>query len=149
MRPTSGSTGAGAAFSFTAAGVCAESGTVAYDVADRMGMDYGDYVRVVVSAYDRGVMGDSDTATKELYVSWPNIPSIGDARVSSTDATGKVTVPVDLNQTGEHPATGVKLQKLVNVTYDTSGEIPGDAEWVDVGAQDDGTCTALSVLVAD
>lgn len=126
-----------------------ESGEVSYDVADRMGMDYGDYVRVVVVAYDRGLMGDSEKVTKELYVSWPNIPSIGDVRVSDVKATGKVTIPVELNSTTEHPATGVKLQKLVNVTYDNPDEIPGDAEWVDVGARDDGTCTALSVLVAD
>ena len=132
-----------------------ESGAVSYDVADRMGMDYGDWVRVSVSAHDCGVNGDSSSVSKELYVSWPNVPSVGEVGVSSADATstidptGKVTVPVQLNGTREHPATGVKLQKLVNVTYDTASEIPGDADWVDVGARDDGTCVALSVLVAD
>ena len=123
------------------------SRTVSYDVSDRMQLGYSQYVRIQVKAHTRGFWGNSKSVPKELYVSWPNIPTIpkdgvtfSSVKKSSTD---KVTVRLTANATTQHPTTGVRLQALANSDYSKASLIPGDAQWADL-AVDDGQCTALS-----
>ena len=118
------------------------------DVPERMQLEYGDYVHVLVTATGRGAHGDSEAVRRALYVSWPNEPTINSAELEGDRVTGKVTVDFDNNHTDQHPVTGVRLQKIVNCEYEDGGSIPGD-EWQDVSVQDDGGCTALSVAAAD
>lgn len=125
----------------------ATSYTAEYDVEDRFHLTYEQYVRVRVTAQARGYSGPSANASQEIYVGWPNKPVIITEQVScpTREQLGKVTIPIDLMRTNEHPSTGVRLQVLANVEYETAGEIPGDVDWKDVGVPDDGDCTALSV----
>lgn len=125
-----------------------ESGTVSYDVTNRMQLEYDDYVRVVVDSYNRGVKGDSGTVTKELYVSWPNKPTVTSVSFSSIAQDGKITASFRTNENAQHPVTGVRLQKVVNVDYESPSDIPGD-EWANVEVTDNGTCTALTIPVSE
>ena len=124
------------------------------DVGARMRQAYDKYIRVRVSAYSRGVRGNSKTVTKDYYVSWPMVATLKEPVYSSKATTGKVTIPVDTNyhpKTNKgitHPVTGIKLEKLVNVEYKKASQIPGDASWEETESVDNGTCTALSSTVA-
>lgn len=129
--------------------VSSTSYTAEYDVEDRFNLSYDDYVCVRVSAQAQGYSGPSGVASRNLYVSWPNKPVILTKQVVCPTRTqgGKVTIPIDLMRTDEHPATGVRLQVLANVAYERASDIPATEEdnWRDVGVPDDGDCTALSV----
>lgn len=76
--------------------------TVTTDVAQRMQLGYGNYVRVDVRAMSRGLAGMSDglavgksseskawTAWKSLYVSYPKAPSVKSVSIPSTGPTGR------------------------------------------------------------
>jgi len=136
-------------------GVVARSATggVEFDVFDRMGLSYDDYVRIVVDAHTRGWWGDSDTRSRTLYVSYPKIPKITSVGIPSKSSTDKVTCWVNLQQATskapQHPVTGVRLQVLKSSTYTSESQIPSDAEWEDLDIQDDGDCCAISCTVAD
>ena len=119
------------------------------DVSDRMGKSYDQYTCVTVTARDRGFWGYGDKAERKLYIGWPKQPTVSVSAPSSKGLNEKVTVRVNTNSTTQHPVTGVKLEKLVNVTYDRASQIPGDADWQECGAEDDGNCKALSSTVAE
>lgn len=127
------------------------STTVSYDVSSRERLSYTDYIKVEVTAWSRGYLGDSSVTKRTLYVSWPNRPTIDGGRVTcpARGAAGKVTVPISLNRTTEHPVTGVRLQKLVGVTYESASQIPANAGWENCGVPDNGNCSALSAAVED
>lgn len=140
----------------TAFGTLNTTHTGSFDVYGRMGKTYGQYVRVTVKAWSRGLWGASEQASKDFYVGWPMEPEITGYRVSSLDPTGLVTIWLDThykkNEGSTNPVTGVKLEKMVNVDYQTAEDIPGSAwssEGAETGAVDDGTCTALSSTVAE
>lgn len=125
---------------------------VTYNVSDQMALTYEEYVYITLTAYSRGFGGRSKDVRRELYVSWPGVPSIGKVTPSkkgSFTIQDKVTVPITLGKEVEHPTTGVRLEKLVNVDYDRAEDIPGNAPWEDTGIVDDGQCTALSSTVAE
>ena len=122
---------------------------VSVDDPGRMALAYGEFIRVRVIAWARGYRGDSDKAQNEIYIGWPYQPTITDVDVTSTNSAAKVTALVNLNVTEQHPVTGCKLEKLVNVPYTDATQIPGDALWTSTGAVDNGSCTALATTVAD
>lgn len=128
--------------------------TWSVDAVGRMLQGYGNYYRVRVSAYSRGLRTKSDTVTKDYYVSWPMVTTINGVTYSSKSTTGKVTVKIDTNyhptsnKGVTHPVTGIVLEKLVNVEYEKASQIPGDADWEATESVDDGNCTALSSTVA-
>lgn len=129
--------------------------TTQLDVTDRQQLTYDQYVKVSVKARSRGYAGDSAwTAPKTLVVSYPAATTFaGNPVVSGVSgnptATDKVTIPIKTNTSTNHPVTGVRLQKLVNVTYDKVNRIPGTADWQDTGMVDDGHCTALAIGVSE
>lgn len=137
------------------------TGTVSWDVSDRMRLTYDQYVKVTVVAWARGFFGDSNKVTRETYVSWPARPTITgiDFTKSGTnvDPDGKTTVRVNTNYSRvnnknvQHPVTGVKLQALQGTTYKKASDIPATeaGNWVDLGAVDDGECTALSAATSE
>lgn len=122
--------------------------TVSTNVSDRMGLSYDDYVRVAFEALCRDFAGPSKAVGRTLYVSWPNKPTILGIDVP-TASDGKVTVRIDLNRSDEHPTTGVRLEALKDVAYTSADDIPGSASWQELGAVDDGACTALSATVTE
>lgn len=138
------------------------------DIASRMGDTYDTYRQVTIKTWSRGLWGPSDNVVQRVQVSWPRQPKINSVVVAEKNTTvgstyadtdGKVTVnidtfthPADEKEKGiinHHPATGVRLEKLVNYPYRKSTEIPGDADWTECGAVDNGICTALSSTVAE
>lgn len=138
----------GETITYTGSTTTSSEFTLSYDVADRMQLTYDQYVRLTFEARCRALSGDSATVKRTLYVSWPNKPTLAGVDVPS-DPSGKVTVRLNLNATTEHPTTGVQLEKLVGVSYATADEIPGNADWSECGAVDNGGCTALSATVAE
>lgn len=138
------------------------------NVYQRMSDTYSDYRQVKVEAWTRGLWGPSEHAIQYLQVGWPKQPKITKVDVAKNtklrndtyaDTDGKVTVDIDTfthpyteKQKGiinHHPATGVRLEKLVDVVWRRSAEIPGTAEWEPCGAVDDGLCDSLSSTVAE
>lgn len=124
------------------------------DAVGRMLQSYSDFIRVRVTAYCRGLRGNSKSVTESYYVAWPKKTTINGVEYSSKSTTGKVTVKINTNfhpstNVGVwHPVTGVVLEKLVNVTWKRASQIPGDASWEATASVDDGNCTALSSTVA-
>ena len=128
-----------------------ESGTdvtLSYDVADFASMDYSDWVRVDAAAWDRGVSGNSDEVKKSLYVSWPAKPTVTGVRATSADSTGKLAVLLKTNATAQHPTTGMRLECARDVDWESASDVVG-GYWEDAGVEDNGSCTALSVAVAE
>lgn len=127
------------------------STTLTNDVSDRQHLSYTQYVFIKVEAWSYGIGGVSKSSSKQLYVSWPNQPVISTKSVTcpARSAVGKVTVPINLQATSAHPVTGVRLQKLVGVSYTAASQIPANAGWEDCGVEDDSSCTALSVASQD
>ena len=138
------------------------------DVYSRMSDTYNDYREVTVDAYTRGLWGPSDHVKRRLQVGWPKQPKIKKVTIAEktiaqnntyADTDGKVTVDIDTfthpyqeSKAGiinHHPATGVKLEKLVDVPYRKSTEIPGNADWTECGAVDNGICESLSSTIAE
>lgn len=127
------------------------SQSLTYDVTDRQYLSYSQYVHIKVTAQSRGVGGVGTASPKEIYISWPNQPVIKTKKVGcpKRGKAGKVTIPIDLKKSTEHPVSGVRLQKLVGVTYEKASEIPASAGWENCGVGDDGQCIALSAEVED
>lgn len=138
------------------------------NVYARMSDTYNDYRQVKVETWTRGLWGPSDHVVQYLQVGWPKQPKIKSVDVAKNtklkndtyaDTDGKVTVNIDTfthpyeeKKAGiinHHPATGVRLEKLVDVEWRKSTEIPGTAEWEECGAVDDGLCESLSSTVAE
>lgn len=119
------------------------------DVSDRQNIPYGKYIRVTVSALSRGAAGDSAKRTANYYMSFPNLPSIKLQSTSASATSARTIINVTTNSKTEFPVTGVRLQKLVSVDYDKASLIPADASWQNVGPQDNGACTAMSIATED
>lgn len=127
------------------------------DIADRFHLTYEQYVRITVKARSRGFAGDSGWRTKTtssadayLVVGYPSQVSLGTPIIPGTSASDKVTIPITTNEVKDkHPVTGVRLQTLVNVTYDKASRIPGTAEWQDTDIIDNGQCTALAINASE
>ena len=138
------------------------------NVYARMSDTYNDYRQVKVETWTRGLWGPSDHVIQYLQVGWPKQPKIKSVNVAQNtkldndtyaDTDGKVTVNIDTfthpyeeKKAGiinHHPATGVRLEKLVDVPYRKAKEIPGTADWAECGAVDDGLCESLSSTVAE
>lgn len=130
-----------------------ETSSRTVDIAGRMGLYAGDHISVFARAWSRGIRGQSEKASRDLYVSYPwapEIDSVGFGSVSKEDLTDntKATVWCHTNVTTTHPVTGLKLQVLRNSEYDRASQLSAE-DWLtaeDV-AQDNGKCSALSALV--
>lgn len=137
--------------------------SVDYQIADiysRMRQSYSEWMRVDVAAISRGLHGKTDTVRSQLFVSWPQQPTITSVNISNRNkTTAKVTFNIETGYhpyneatTGvknPHPTTGVRLEKLANVLYEDALDIPGDVSWDECGAVDNGVCNALSSTVAE
>ena len=121
--------------------------TVTYDASDYQNLDplNNEYIYVKVQAWARGYAGNSGTATKEYYVSYPAKPTITGLNVSSMDSTGRLTVGVNTNSTTQHPVDKVTLEYLDNTTYADASDIPVGESWADCGIEDNASCTALTI----
>lgn len=123
--------------------------TITYDATGYQALNYGEYIQVSVEAWARGYAGDSGHVYATHYVSFPNVPSIKEATVSSKDSAGKCTLLIDTNEAKEHPVDVVTLEYMADVAYENASDIPGGASWESSGIVDDGQCTALTIPVAD
>lgn len=132
----------------------ATSRSFSYDASGYQSLTNSQYIRVRVRARARGFAGNSAwTDWKAYYVARPKAVTIEPkgtkVRVSSNRSAGRVTVPISVNATTEHPTDRVQLQVLANVDYATSGSIPAGANWSDAGAGDNGRCKALVADLQD
>lgn len=123
--------------------------TIWYDVADRAQLTYDQYVKLTFEAWERGLRGDGVHTTRSKYISYPGQAKITGVDVPSLEENAKVTVRCSTGSSSVHPVTKLKLQALRSVPYSKAEEIPSTDTWDDVGAVDDGTCTALSLAVSD
>ena len=142
------------------------SQAISYDLSYQ-GLPAGAYVRFYAKARSRGYAGDGAWAEREFYVARPNVPVIASKDktlpaidVPSKAAQDRVTVNVKLNkgittdkqnkQHVTHPITQVSLEALPDVAYATREQVEAASDrWEEVGAPDNGSCTALSCLVSD
>lgn len=122
--------------------------SINYDARDYMRLDYNQYIKVVASAYARGYAGNSGTATRTEYISYPAQATIEGVDVSGRDSTGKCTVRINTNSTTEHPVDTVRLQYAADVTYDDPSDIPAN-EWTSTDIIDNANCTAMSIATGN
>lgn len=123
--------------------------SVSRNISDYQQLSYDQYVRVTVSAYARGYAGNSESATRTIYVSYPAQVAINGVDVSSTDSAGKCTVRITPGSTTTHPVDRVRLEYLADVEYQDAREIPAGASWTSTDLLDDASCTALAIGVSE
>lgn len=134
--------------------------TVGFDASGYQSLGTDDWYRVTVKAKSRGLMGDSGVVSRTYYVSRPKRVTIktdkkpgGHVECTSRDSSGRVTVPIQVYPNGVNttvfPVDHIRLQALADVAYAKASDIPANAEWKDVSAEDNAACTALTCAVAD
>lgn len=107
------------------------------------------YIGCICKARSRGLNGASEWVERRYYLAFPNSPTIKKID-APTGVTGTVVAYIKTNKSKQHPVTKVQLQALVDVEYSTVAEASAaSSEWDNVGAPDDGACSALAVNVAD
>ena len=125
------------------------------EISDRMLLTTGQYEKVTVKAWSRGMWGSSEVAEKTYYVSWPMRPTIKGIDCGNATPNSKVTIKIDTNyhplakKGVEHPITGIRLETLVDVGFKRASEIPANAGWDPTDIVDDGQCDALSTMAAN
>ena len=134
--------------------------TAKYDAPHYQRLSYKEYILVQVSAYSRGLQGNSAPVKKQYYISYPAATTINRVSFDKKTSTGKFTVYLDTNYhpngtkkskdpiNKAHPVDRVRLEYLANCDYAKISQIPGDAAWEASEIMDDGQCTALSAPVA-
>lgn len=124
--------------------------TLSQDVPERQSLYPGDYITVKFLAWSRGMAGESKNTTKSISLGVPKTPTL---KLPSVMSRSGVRAIFTVGISSDTPkATGCRLQALVSSTYAEATDIPGDTEnprWENVGQQDDGGCTALSVAMQD
>ena len=122
--------------------------SVNYNFGSYQALGYNDYIRMEVRARARGYAGNSETATRNLYVGYPAQVSISKVDISAKSETGKCTVHIKTNSTAEHPVDQVRLEYAANVSYETASDIPSES-WTSTDIIDDSNCTALATSVGN
>lgn len=134
--------------------------TFTRDISNASTLTAGKYVRIVASAFNRGMGGAGDKVTETLFIAHPNRPTCGDPSISFATrgvyATASVIVPVNnpgVIKTSDgiriYPTT-VKLQRLKDSSSTTAEDASSESGWADVsGATDGGTCAGLVDAWAD
>ena len=127
------------------------SHALSYNLSSYQSLPVGAYVQFYAYARSRGYAGASAwTTPREFYVSRPNVPTIAGVSMPSKRVQDRVTVAIRTEWAKQHPITQVKLEALVDVPYATREQVEAaSVQWDEVGAPDDGSCTALSCLVGD
>lgn len=129
--------------------------TMTIDAASRQLVQYNQFYQIRVAAYSRGPAGDSKTVTKSYYISYPKIPTLkGQTIPKGNPSNTRCLFTVKIDKDEKFPVTGVQMQALRSVDYNSADEIPaetgqGQTKWQNVGMQDNGNCTAMSVATED
>ena len=145
VRSDTGATLASAHAATTAATI-----PLSYNASAYQSLPAGAYIQCKVSARSRGYAGASDWAERSFYIAYPNKPTISGVDCPSLASTDRVTAAIRTGASATHPVTQVRLEALANVTYATPEEVEAATDrWEEVGAADDGSCTALACLVGD
>lgn len=143
-----------------------DQGKIIVDVTDRYLLSEGQYVRVTVTAYSKGVRGNSGLtksgkssyAKRTIVFAYPNAATIEAVRVDNMNSnfvggvspTGIVMVELKTNTDyNTSPTTGITLEKLVSSDATTPAQATADANWADTTAVDDGECVGLALSVAE
>jgi len=124
---------------------------LSYNASGYQDLPQGAYLECTLRARSRGYAGASEWVVADAcYVAYPQVPTISGVSVSGAAATDRCTVAVATNADAQHPVTQVRLEALANVPYATVAEVDAATDrWEEVGAADDGECTALACLVGD
>lgn len=123
---------------------------VTFDYLGADALTSGQWVRITVYAYSRGLAGNSETVSKSFVYARPAKASITSIVKSGSTSSDYVTVRLSTNATSTAPVDTVKLQRLRSTSI-TSAAAAGLAEgWQDVdGAVDNGNCTGLTDMYED
>jgi hypothetical protein len=131
--------------SFTSA-----SKEVTFDYPYAESLTTGQWVRITVYAYSRGLAGDSETVSRAYIYARPPKASITSIVKSGLTSTDYVTVRLTTNATSTAPVDSVKLQRLRSSSIATAAAAGLAGGWADVtGAVDNGNATGLTDMVGD
>ena len=123
---------------------------LSYDATGYQSLPYDSYIRFRCRARARGYAGASAWVERNYYLAFPKRPTIESIDVPDKASSERVTVHINTNATTEHPVTVAQLEVLKDVTYATVAEIEAaSVTWTEVGAPDNGACTALACTVSD
>lgn len=134
-----------------------ESFEASCDLSDESSLLYNQWVKVTFQAYSRGLAGNSKTVSRTYVYAFPPQATITEiTRTGNADdggsATGIVTIRIKTNTSANQPVDTVKLYRYVNTAV-TSAASMGQIDlqyWDEVdGAEDNGSCTGFSDLVAE
>ena len=110
----------------------------------------GQWMKLTVHAYARGIAGNSKEVTKSYMVAPPAQASISSIVKSDDTGQGIVTVRIKTNASSTAPVDSVTLYRIADTQIAsaiTMAEVDV-SEWEEV-ASDDGSCTGLCDLVSD
>ena len=123
---------------------------LSYDATGYQSLPYDQYIKFRCKARARGYAGASAWVEREYYLAFPKRPTIEAIDVPDKSASERVTVQISTNATKQHPVTVAQLEALKDVTYASVAEIEAaSVTWTEVGAADNGACTALACTVSD
>ena len=129
------------------------SKTIKFDDKNYASRSYGDYAKVVVTAWARGFKGDSEKVEKTYYISYPRKALISKVSVSGKTSTAKCTIFVDTQSKKKgaeaHPIDSIKLECLVDSEYARESDIPANAGWESTDIIDDAECEAMAIAVGE
>ena len=134
-----------------------ESFEVSCDLSDESSLVYNQWVKVTFQAYSRGLAGNSKIVSRTYVYAFPPQATITEiTRTGAADdggsATGIVTIRIKTNTSANQPVDTVRLYRYVNTAV-TSAASMGQIDlqyWDEVdGAEDNGSCTGFSDLVAE
>lgn len=124
-----------------------------YDVPGALGLNIGQYLSASLSAYNRGLRGNSGTASETVYICHPNVPVCGTPTLlyAEPDVLSTAMVKVPVTGTGSVKAgsytihaTELVLQRLKNSSTATNAaSAAADAGWSNV-TTDDGESSGMT-----
>lgn len=123
-----------------------------FDIADAQTLDKNQWITVTITAYSRGLKGDSKDATPKSHTfAWPATAEItGIKCANEASKAGMVIVSLKTNHSGTHPVDTVQLQRLTSSAASTKEQAAVATGWQDVtGAIDNKNCTGLTDELAD
>ncbi len=153
--------GVGGTSTLTSANVSTStSRSRSFDISNASTLTAGQCIRITASARNRGMFGNGDMVTKNLFIAHPNAPKCGAPTLSYATrgvlSTASVIVPIGnsgyvklKDGTYVWPTT-VQLQRLKNSDSTNTTDASAEQGWEDVdGATDAGTCAGLTDTWAD
>lgn len=121
---------------------------VEYTVPDALSLSQNQFVEIVVSAYSRGMAGNSRSVPKKKVFAWPSKPTITDISASSLDNSGILTVKFKTNASETRPIELIELERAITQSgdpyYSNPADVPGEKFQSVSGATGIATSTGIA-----